>query len=67
VTWEEFRDKYEREVLAGLAKNTEIKVSRVLDSVETDNTPAEFRHRLRRILRRPAAAGKLRFARPREE
>jgi hypothetical protein len=35
VTWEEFRYKHETEVLSGLAKNTEIKVSGLLDSVET--------------------------------
>jgi predicted transcriptional regulator len=35
VTWEEFRDKYESEVLSGLAPNTEIKVSDLPPSNET--------------------------------
>ncbi len=43
VTWEEFRDKYESEVLSGLAKNTEIKVCGILDSVETIINPERVR------------------------
>lgn len=43
VTWEEFRDKYESEVLSGLAKNTDIKVSGILDSVETIINPDRVR------------------------
>lgn len=43
VTWEEFRDKYESEVLSGLAKNTESKVSGILDSVEEIINPERVR------------------------
>jgi integrase len=43
VTWDEFRDKYESEVLGGLAKNTEIKVSGILDALETILSPARVR------------------------
>ena len=43
VTWEEFRDKYESEVLTGLAKNTDIKVSGIFDSVETIINPERVR------------------------
>jgi hypothetical protein len=43
VTCEEFRDKYESEVLSGLAKNTDTKVSGVFDSVETIINPERVR------------------------
>jgi integrase len=43
VTWQEFRDKYESEVLSGLAKNTELKVCGVLDSVEAILNPQRVR------------------------
>lgn len=43
VTWEEFRDKYETEVLTGLAKATDAKVTGVLDSVETHINPERVR------------------------
>ena len=43
VTWEEFRDKYESEVAAGLAKNTQTQISGILDSIETHINPDRVR------------------------
>ena len=43
MTWEEFRNKYESEVLSGLAKNTDIKVSGVFDSIEAVLAPERVR------------------------
>ncbi|MEX2091412.1 MAG: site-specific integrase [Pirellulales bacterium] len=42
-TWEEFREKYESEVLTRLADSTGIKVSGILDSVETIINPERVR------------------------
>lgn len=43
VTWEEFRDKYEGEVAAGLAKGTQIRISSVFDSIEDIINPQRVR------------------------
>jgi integrase len=43
VTWEEFREKYETEVLSGLAKTTDAKVTGVFDAVEDHINPERVR------------------------
>lgn len=43
VTWQEFRDKYESEVLSGLATATKAKVCGVLDAVEKYINPDRVR------------------------
>ena len=43
VTWAEFRERYENEVLTGLADTTDLKVSGVFNSVEAILNPARLR------------------------
>lgn len=43
VTWEEFREKYESEVAAGLAENTQIRIAGILDSIEQHIRPDRVR------------------------
>ncbi len=43
ITWEDFRERYEREVLPGLAKTTGDKISCVFNSVEAILNPARLR------------------------
>jgi integrase len=42
-TWEDFRKRYDAEVLPGLAKFTEAKVKSVFDRLETEISPARLR------------------------
>lgn len=56
VTWEEFRDKYESDVLSSLAKATETRVSGIFDAVEEQINPA--RRRLVEAAGLPAPRGK---------
>jgi len=43
ITWEDFRDRYEREVLPGLASQTERKVQGIFNSVEEILQPSKLR------------------------
>ena len=43
LTWAEFRERYEREVVPGLAKQTGVKIRVVLDRVETLLSPKRLR------------------------
>ena len=43
VTWEEFREKYETEVAAGLADHTQTRISGIFDSVEKHINPDRVR------------------------
>jgi integrase len=42
-TWEDFRKRYEAEVLPGLAKSTEAKAKTVFDRLETEISPVRLR------------------------
>jgi integrase len=44
ITWSDFRDRYENEVLASLAKNTDEKVGTVFNTVERIINPSKLRN-----------------------